>query len=125
MKSLLLVFCLFFASLAGASGSNTVFHKVNDYWITTDLDELSESSNLSPYLENLDRQIYVIKVNRTSWLNTAEQLRSGKQVWIQFGKNRPIAFYHDSRLRLVYGQTRAGDLVILDPCDAEMLGYLY
>jgi len=121
MRSWLLTFCILFAGFAGASGSDTVFQKVTRYWVTTDLSELSENSTLSPYLKNIDRQVFVVKVSRGSWLQTVELLRSGKQVLIQFGNNRPINFYYEPRLKLVYGQNRYGDLVILDPCDDDQL----
>ncbi|MFW7381093.1 MAG: hypothetical protein ACOH5I_19925 [Oligoflexus sp.] len=125
MRSLFLVFCLLFAGFAGASGSNTVFQKLTRYYVTSDLAELSTNPGLSPYLESLDRQILVVKVERNSWLKTIEMLRLGKQVYIQFGDNYPIAFYYNSNLKIAYGQTRYGDIVILDPCDYDEPNYRY
>lgn len=123
MRSLILTFFLLFASLAGASGSNTVFQKINRYWVTTNLSQMSHNAEVSPYLQSLERQVYIIKMSRSLWLKNVELLRSGKQLIIQFGSNRPITFYYEPTLKIVYGQTRYGDLVILDPCDDETLNY--
>lgn len=117
MRALFLTLCLLIASTAIGSGSNTVFQKVNQYWVTSNLSDFYDSSYAGRYLEALNTRIYLIKVSPEAWLETARFLVEGNRVFIQFGENSPIEFFYDSQLDLLFGLTRAGDLLILDPCE--------
>jgi len=117
MRALLLTFCLLIASTAIGSGSNTVFQKVNQYWVTSNLSDFYDSSYVGRYLESLNTQIFLIKVSPEAWLQTANLLVQGNRVFIQFGNNSPIEFYYEPQLDLLFGLTRQGDLLILDPCE--------
>ena len=113
MKLTLSLILLFSALDSFASGSNTVFRKVRDYYITEDIGEASGNRRLAETLERLDRPVLIVKVNQALYIEIATYLYMDFPVTISLEESQHIHLYWNEDLDAVIGESCDGNLFVL------------
>lgn len=119
VKHVFLALLIFVSSqFASASGSDTVFKQLRNYYITSDIEEICYQPRISQSLEDYedyDLSVLVIKVRLTFYVDVAAIVFNGDEVVSQLEDGTFITFFWDSNLDAVVAYDYNGRLYILSP----------